>query len=220
MPVKILFPGNDLRYCGCGCAVCWVWVPLCPLTSAAGAVTIGAANAMPAGAGDPPAARCCAWHAWAYAASGGFPLSWGSASLVQWWVRLARSVTGGGFLRLCFLLVGREVLPVFLGFSRLWTRFSSAHFWSLLHWRHLSVVLPASAVDCCLSSLRAGVCSLLWQWRILMVACLPLLRVGGDGAVSCTLDACCIDRFSGQSWPILDFTVGEFPEGLCRFSLV
>ena len=44
------------------------------------------------------------------------------------------------------------------------------------------MVLPASAVDCCLSSLRAGVCSLLWQQRIparvLMVACLPLLRVG------------------------------------------
>ena len=109
------------------------------------------------------------------------------------------------------------------GFLRLWTRFSSAHFWSLLHWRRLSVVLPASAVDCCLSSLRAGVCSLLWQWRIsarvLMVTCLPRLRVGGDGAVSCTLDACCIDRFSGQSWPFLDFTLGEFPEGLCRFSL-
>ena len=44
------------------------------------------------------------------------------------------------------------------------------------------MVLPASAVDCCLSSLRAGVCSLLWQRQIpawvLMVACLPLLRVG------------------------------------------
>ena len=44
------------------------------------------------------------------------------------------------------------------------------------------MVLPASAVDCCLSSFRAGVCSLLWQQRIsarvLMVACLPLLRVG------------------------------------------
>ena len=69
------------------------------------------------------------------------------------------------------------------GFSRLWTRFSSAHFCSLLHWRRLSVVLPASAVDCCLSSLRAGVCSLLWQWRfsvrVLMVACFPRLRVGG-----------------------------------------
>ena len=69
------------------------------------------------------------------------------------------------------------------GFSRLWIRFSSAHFWSFLHWRRLSVVLPASAVDCCLSSLRAGVCSLLWQWRIsslvVMVACLPLLGMGG-----------------------------------------
>ena len=45
------------------------------------------------------------------------------------------------------------------------------------------MVLPTSTVDCCLSSLRAGVCRLLWQWRIsarvLMVACLPLLRVGG-----------------------------------------
>ena len=44
------------------------------------------------------------------------------------------------------------------------------------------MVLPTSAVDCCLSSLRAGICSLLWQWqisaRVLMVACLPLLRVG------------------------------------------
>ena len=44
------------------------------------------------------------------------------------------------------------------------------------------MVLPAYAVDCCLSSLRAGVCSLLWQrWisvRVLMVACLSLLRVG------------------------------------------
>ena len=65
--------------------------------------------------------------------------------------------------------------------SRFWTRFSSAHFWSLLHWRRLSLVLPAAMVDCCLSSLRAGVCSLPWRWRIsaqvLMVACLPLLHL-------------------------------------------
>ena len=74
VPIRILFPGSDLRYCRWGCAVCWVWVPLCPSTSAAGAVTFGAATAMPAGAGDPPAARCCAWRAWSYAASGGFPL--------------------------------------------------------------------------------------------------------------------------------------------------
>ena len=38
-----------------GCAGCWVWVLLCPWTSAAGAVTVGAATAMPAGAGGPPA---------------------------------------------------------------------------------------------------------------------------------------------------------------------
>ena len=42
---------------------------------------------------------------------------------------------------------------------------------------------------------------------------------GADGAVSCTLDALCIDRFSGQSWPILDFPLGEFSAGLCRFLL-
>ena len=63
-----------------------------------------------------------------------------------------------------------ENLSVFLGFSRLWIRLSSSHCWSL-----------ASAVDCCLSSPQAGVCGLLqWRWvptRVLMVACLPLLRV-------------------------------------------
>ena len=101
-------------------------------------------------------------------------------------VSVARPVvgsTGEKCHRWCFLLVVREVLPVFLGILTFWIRFSSAHFWSLLHWRRLSVVLPASAVDCCLSSLRAGVCSLLWRWRfsarVLVVACLPLLWVGG-----------------------------------------
>ena len=40
----------------------------------------------------------------------------------------------------------------------------------------------------------------------------------GVGSISCTLDA--LHRpVSGQSWPILDLTLGEFPEGLCRFSL-
>ena len=38
-----------------GCAGCWVWGLLCPSTSAATAVTVGAATAMPAGAGGPPA---------------------------------------------------------------------------------------------------------------------------------------------------------------------
>ena len=84
------------------------------------------------------------------------------------------------------------------------------------------MVLPASAVDCCLSSLLAGVCSLLWQWRIsarvLMVACLPLLRVGGT-APSHVPWMLIASTGSGQSWPILDLTLGEFPEGVCRFSL-
>ena len=75
-----------------GCAGCWVWVLLCPSTSAAGAVTVGAATAMPAGVGGPPApatvhgvpgvlgvpgvAWCAwrAWLAWSYALSGDFPL--------------------------------------------------------------------------------------------------------------------------------------------------
>ena len=72
-----------------------------------------------------------------------------------------------------------ENLSVFLGFSRLWIRFSSSHCWSLLHWRHLSVFRLASAVDCYLSSLRAGNCGLLRRVsaQVLMVACLPLLRV-------------------------------------------
>ena len=74
-----------------------------------------------------------------------------------------------------------ENLSVVLGFSRLWIRFSSSHCWSLLHWRHLSMFRLASAVDCCLSSLRGGDCGLLRRRRVparvLMVACLPLLRV-------------------------------------------
>ena len=50
--------------------------------------------------------------------------------------------------------------------SRLWLRFSSSHCWSLLHWRHLSVVRPASAGDRYLSGLRAGDCGLPLQRRI------------------------------------------------------
>ena len=38
-----------------GCAGCWVWGLLCPSTSATGAVTVGAATAMLAGTGGPPA---------------------------------------------------------------------------------------------------------------------------------------------------------------------
>ena len=121
-------------------------------------------------------------------------------------VGVARPVvgsTGETWLRWRFpclwpLLVGREVLPVFLGFRGSGPGFSSAHFWSLLHWRCLSGVLPAAMVDCFLACLRAGVCSPPWRWRIsarvLMVACIPLLR----------------GRRSAPSpipWPILDVTL-------------
>ena len=81
----------------------------------------------------------------------------------------------------------------------------------------------ASAVDCCLSSPRAGIL------RSSAAAAGSRAGIDGrlssppsgvaDGAVSCTLDALCIDRFSGQSWPILDFPLCDFSPGLCRYSL-
>ena len=76
--------------------------------------------------------------------------------------------------------------------------FSSSHCWSLLHWRHLSVFRPASAGDRYLSSFQAGDCGLpLWR-RVLMAACLPLLRVWRK-APSHTLNALCIDRIYFRS---------------------
>ena len=63
--------------------------------------------------------------------------------------------------------------------SRLLIGFSSSHCWSLLHWRHLGVVRPASAGDRYLSGLRAGDCGLLLRRRVharVLVACLALLR--------------------------------------------
>ena len=60
------------------------------------------------------------------------------------------------------------------------------------------MVLPATLIDCCLASLRDGVCSPPWRWRIstwvLMVAGFPLLR----------------GRRSAPShipWPFLDLTL-------------
>ena len=73
-----------------------------------------------------------------------------------------------------------ENLSVFLGFSRLWIRFSSSHCWSLLHWRHLSVVRPAFVGDCYLSGRWASDCGLplrrRFRARVWFAACLPLLR--------------------------------------------
>ena len=75
-----------------------------------------------------------------------------------------------------------EILSFFLdSFEVVVEWFSSSHCWSLLHWRHLSVFRPASAGDRYLSGLRAGDCGLPLRRRVharvLMVACLPLLRV-------------------------------------------
>ena len=122
MPVRILFPESDLRYCGWGCAVCWVWVPLCPSTSAAGAVTLVlrlrcllelVILLMPAAVPGVPGPCSVRWI----------------SSLVG--VSVARPVVGSTgetchrwrFPSPVLLLVGREVLPVFLGFSRFWIRF-------------------------------------------------------------------------------------------------
>ena len=75
-----------------------------------------------------------------------------------------------------------EILLFFLdSFEVVVEWFSSSHCWSLLHWRHLSVFRPASAGDRYLSGLRAGDCGLPLRrrvhTRVLMVACLHLLRV-------------------------------------------
>ena len=55
MPVDCCWWSGHIFFFVYGCAGCWVWGLLCLSTSAAGAVTVGAATAMPAGAGGPPA---------------------------------------------------------------------------------------------------------------------------------------------------------------------
>ena len=79
--------------------------------------------------------------------------------------------------------------------SRLWIRFSSSHFWSLLLWRHLSVVLPASVGDCCLSVLWASDCGLpRRRWIHARVWLSPVFLSFGSGGRRRlgTLDALCI----------------------------
>ena len=186
-----------------GCAGCWVWGLLCPSTSATGAVTVGAATAMPAGAGGPPAPATVhgvpgvAWCAWSYALSGDF-LSSGCRR---------RSASGGLDWRDVAQVAVPFACDLFSSVGRFyWSSsvrgsgpgVSSTRFWLLLHWRRLSVVLPAALVDCYLASLRAGVCSPPWRWRIstrvLMVACFPLLRGRGSAP-------------SHIPWPFLDLTL-------------
>ena len=114
-------------------------------------------------------------------------------SLGQWWVRLARRGSGGDFLRLWPLLVGREVLPVILG-AKFWTGF----FHPLLVAPSLEAPQRGSCrlVDC-LASLWAGVCGLPCRWRVatrvLMVVGFPLLRAWRSTP-------------SHIPWPFLDLT--------------
>ena len=102
--------------------------------------------------------------------------------------------------------------------------FSYSHCWSLLYWRHLGVFRHASAVNCYLSSLRAGDCGLPLRRRVpvrvLMVACLPLLRVWRPAPSRVPLMPCASTGIiSGQSWPLLVFPLCGFSAGLCRSSL-
>ena len=138
-----------------GCAGCWVWVLLCPSTSAAGAVTVGAATAMPAGVGGPAAP----------ATVPGVPGVPGPMHCQVTFLSSGcrrRSASGGFGWR----DVAQVAVPFACGLFSSVGRFyrsssvrgsgpgvSSTRFWSLLHWRRLSVVLPAALVGCCLASL-------------------------------------------------------------------
>ena len=52
------------------------------------------------------------------------------------------------------------------------------------------------------------------------IFCLSSSPSGGGGRLRLLYPGCLLHRpISGQSWTILDLTLGEFPEGLCRFSL-
>ena len=218
MPVDCCWWSGHIFFFVYGCAGCWVWVLLCPSTSAAGAVTVGAATTMPAGAGGPPASATVHGVPGVLGVPGapgvpgvsGVPGVPGPMHCQVTFLSSGcrrRSASGGFDWR----DVAQVAVPFACGLFSSVGRFyrsssvrgsgpgvSSTRFWSLLHWRCLSVVLPAALVDCCLASLRAGVCSPPWRWRIstrvLMVAGFPLLR----------------GRRSAPShipWPFLDLTL-------------
>ena len=176
----------------CDCDACWSWWSAC---SCYGSWCAGRAWC----AWRPWCAwrAWCTWRAWSYALSGDF-LSSGCRR---------RSASGGFNWR----DVAQVAVPFACGLFSSVGRFyrsssvrgsgpgvSSTRFWSLLHWRRLSMVLPAALVDFCLASLRSGVGSPPWRWRIsarvLMVACFPLLRVRRSAP-------------SRIPWPFLDLTL-------------
>ena len=116
-----------------------------------------------------------------------------------------------------------------LSVSRLWIRFSSSHFWSLLHWRHLIVARPASAGGCCLSGLWASGCDGFTHGYGCRLSSSP--SGVADGDISVPLMPCASTRtFSGQSWPLLASLAVGFqwtcaglvlprPLGACRSTL-
>ena len=109
--------------------------------------------------------------------------------------------------------------------SRLLMEVSSSHCWLLLHWRHLSVVWPASAGGP-LISLAFGLATAVFRcgsgftrgygWSPVF----PSFGRGGRRRLS-TLDAFVHqpEFLSGQSWPLLDFPLCGILVGLCRSSL-
>ena len=158
-----------------GCAGCRVWVPLGPSTSAAGAVTVGAVTAMPAGAGGLPAPLRCMVCLACLARRGCLVclaclaglslLCQGALALVG--VAVAQPVvgsTGETWLRWRF--------PSPMASSRRSGSFGGHPWYEVLD----QVLPPASGrsfigeapqrgsscrlVDCCLASLWAGVCGL------------------------------------------------------------
>ena len=173
-----------------GCAGSWVGGLLCPSTSAAGAVTVGTVTAMPAGAGGPPAPlRCMVCLACLACLARRVCLArlvcvvclvcrvclaclslhcQGASALVG--VAVARPVvgsTGETWLR------WRSPSPVAssrrsggsTGLPR-YEVLDQVFFHPLLVAPSLEVPQRGSScrlVDCCLASLRAGVCSLPWR---------------------------------------------------------
>ena len=181
-----------------GCAGCGVWVLLCPSTSAAGAVTVGAVTAMPAGAGDPPAPLRCMV---CLACRGGLACLVGLACRVCLACLAGRSLCCQGAPALVGVAVARPVVgstgetwlrwrfPSPMASSRRSGSFAGHPRCEVLdRFFHPLLVAPSleapqrgscRLVDC-LASLWAGVCGLPCRWRVatrvLMVVGFPLLR--------------------------------------------
>ena len=102
-----------------------------------------------------------------------------------------------------FVSPATEILLFFLdSFEVVVEWFSSSHYWSLLHWRRLSVFRPASAGDRYLFGLRAGDCGLLLRWRAGIDGCLSFPSFWCGGRLRLIYPRCFVHRpefISGQS---------------------